>query len=341
MSPGHWRSNVAENTVQKIKDSIASSDLVILHAIMEVWSPDAIAEMLLNLGVDQSQNNITFLFEEGLPELGTSQLQFTNSYPYNHGLMKTNASEEVHGFNSTINLQTGKFLYLMGKPYKQHRIGLLHQLFKHRLLENCDWSFSYNSSWDGMLREALPLMSEQEYQSFVNRAERTLDEISTIITDEVYYYSGFPTDSQLYANTSFSVISETNCDVKYWSTFTTEKTWRTISNHHAFVMIAYKKTYDYLESIGIDTFQYALKHTKEAMHHDQDVHSLNKLTAENVEYFLAGIDKNSERIRESIENNKKVYEQRVHTFRSVANPMIEPILLTPYFQVEPLTQLTV
>ena len=341
MSPGHWRPNVAEDTIQKIKDSIASSDSVILHAIMEVWSPYAIAEMLLNLGVDQSHDNITFLFEEGLPELGTNQLRFTNSHPYNHGLMKTNASEEVHGFNSTINLQTGKFLYLMGKPYKQHRIGLLHQLFNRHLLEKCDWSFLYNSRWDGMLREALPLMSDQEYQSFVNRTERTLDKISVVTTDELYYYSGLPTDSGLYTNTSFSVISETNCDAKYWSTFTTEKTWRTISNHHAFVMVAYKKTYDYLESIGIDTFQYALKHTKEAMHHDQDVHSLNQLTAENVEYFLMNIGRNSDRIQESIEHNRKVYDQKVASFRSTVDHTIESVILTPYFQVEPLIQIEV
>lgn len=319
--------------VDQAKTLIKSGEQVILHAIMETYRSDLISDVINELGVTPSNTNVRLVFEEDL------QFYHVVNHPnieyYNHGQMKTNASQEEHGFNDSINLDTGKFLFLMGKAFKHHRIGMLYELYRSGILARCDYSFSsLPGDYYEKQREFLPKLSDTAYRKFINNTERTLDDISIISGDNYWHYDGLPTDKQLYTNTSFSLISETNCDPMYWGSFTTEKTWRTISNHHAFVLVAYKNTYDFLESVGIDTFQYMLKHKKDSM--CGDINTLIRLTSENIAYLLDNIHRFKDRIIESIKHNNQIYLERVDKFRQVISKDIESEVLVPYFKSKPI-----
>lgn len=318
--------------IDRIKTIISNGSPTLMTAIMESIQADIISELVAELVDEPNRNNVTIVLEEDIENMNLRNFSnLCNAKFYNHGLMKIYIDQEMNGRNEVINLRTNKFLYLMGKPYKEHRIGILHELFKSNLMQYCEHSFLYKSEWDCMIKNALPDMSELEYRSFIESTAKTLDSINIFTSDEMYFYPGFPTDKSLYANTSFSVISETHCNPNDWGRFTTEKTWRPIGNSHAFVMIAYKDTFDYLEDLGIDTFQYLLKYTKEDMHHNNSVQELNRMTKENIMYFLNNMPRYESRIVDSIKNNYRVYEDRAKHFRTIIDKSIESVATIPYY----------
>lgn len=318
--------------IAHIKNIINNGSPTIMTAIMESVHASIISKLIGELVNETNVDNVTIVLEEDVENMNFHDFSnLHNAKFYNHGLMKIYIDQEINGRNEVINLKTNKFLYLMGKPYKEHRIGILYELFKSNLIQHGEHSFIYKSEWDRMIKSALPNMSELEYRSFVESTVKTLDSIDVFASDEMYFYPGFPTDKSLYANTSFSIISETHCDPNNWCRFTTEKTWRPIGNNHAFVMVAYKDTFDYLESLGIDTFQYLLKYTKEDMHHGNSVQELNRMTKENVVHFLSNLSRYESRIVESINSNYKVYEDRAKHFRTIIDKSIESVAVIPYY----------
>lgn len=318
--------------IARIKTIINNGSPTLMTAIMESIHADIISELVTELVDESNRNNVTLVLEEDIENMNFRNFSnLSNAKFYNHGLMKIYIDQEMNGRNEVIDLRTNKFLYLMGKPYKKHRIGILHELFKSNLMQYCEHSFLYKSEWDCMIKDALPDMSELEYRSFIKSTVKALDNIDVFTNDQMYFYPGFPTDKSLYANTSFSIISETHCNPNNWNRFTTEKTWRPIGNNHAFVMIAYKDTFDYLEDLGIDTFQYLLKYTKEDMHHNNSVQELNRMTKENIMYFLNNMSRHESRIVDSIKHNYRVYEDRAKHFRTIIDKSIESVATIPYY----------
>lgn len=325
----------SKEEINHLKCIINNGSPTIMTAIMESIHADIISEIVDKLIDETNIDKVTIILEEDVRNMNFHNFSnLRNSKFYNHGLMKIYIDQEINGRNEVINLQTNKFLYLMGKPYKEHRIGILYELFRSNLMQYCEHSFIYKSEWDSRIKDALPVMNETEYRYFIESTVKTLDKINVVANEKTYFYPGFPTDKSLYANTSFSIISETNCDPKFWCRFTTEKTWRTVGNNHAFVMIAYKDTFDYLEDLGIDTFQYLLKYTKEDMHHNNSVQELNRMTKENVVHFLNNISKYESRVVDSINNNYKVYQNRARHFRTVVDKTIESVVTIPYYVAE-------
>lgn len=139
--------------------------------------------------------------------------------------------------NQRWNSESNKCLFLMGKYYKPHRIGLLYRLYKHGLLtiDKCNWSLYQSVSFDEATKYIPEYLNfRDDINDFLTQCYRTLDEIDVKIRDTTNsHYGGFPFDCDLYKTSNLSLISETLIDNR---PFTTEKTYRAIINHHPFVL---------------------------------------------------------------------------------------------------------
>lgn len=147
-----------------------------------------------------------------------------------------------------------KILFLMGKAYKTHRVGLLYQLYKQGLLvdDKCVWScLKLNVE---LARKFLPWnLSQEQVSDFVNSCARVADSADIVINDEINtHYGGFPFDVELYKTTNISLISET---ASAGSPFVTEKTYRAIANNHPFVIASTPGQNKELQRQGFFTFE--------------------------------------------------------------------------------------
>lgn len=323
----------SDSEINRIKNLIQSSNQhIILNAIMEHWSMPCVNFILERLGVTKETTNVTLYVEESMD---LDQINCSNIVTLNHGLLKTAKNCESAGFNTEINLDSSKFLYLMGKPYKKHRIGLLHELYRNDLLQNCEWSFYYNPLIANITKNQLPELTDEEYDTFISRAVRSLDLVTTdmVLAENISDYPGYPIDQSLFSKTSFSLISETLCDPDYGTRFTTEKVWRTVANNHAFVIVAYDASYEWLESLGIDTFQYMLKYKKDDFASNRSVEDVIRMTAENVAHFLDNISTHESEIKQSISRNREIYTEQLNIFRNKIPIGQEDTMLIPYCHV--------
>lgn len=299
---------------------------ILVNSAMEFWDSNIINAALTMLGIQPDQTNVSLLVEEcKLHHPNDEPINFKNIHYYNDNLMKTANSRET--FNTNINLTLNKFLFIVGKSYKRHRIGLLHKLYERGLLAKSEWSFRVSEP--ELTRSLLSEVNDDEYQVFISNVTKDLDIPSNepIFRPDV---CGWPTESWLYSDTSFTLLSETHCDPEYL-TFITEKTWRAIANKHLFVTASYINNIEFLENLGFDTFQYALRHKKEAFTLDKSVDEIISMTVDNVEHLLSNLPTHESRIIESIENNCRALENRIDHFRGIIDVAIEPYIIKPYY----------
>jgi hypothetical protein len=149
--------------------------------------------------------------------------------------------------NSQWRPDHNKFLFLMGKAFKPHRIGLLHRFYKQAMLtkDQAVWSF-YDDVSVETLKEHVPGATTAELQDLLLNYKQSPDSVCPISN----HYGGFPFDHQLYADTNLSVVSETLNSVA-WNT---EKIYRTMLNNHPFVIASAAGHSRYLQLMGFETF---------------------------------------------------------------------------------------
>ena len=140
-----------------------------------------------------------------------------------------------------------KFLFLMGKAFKPHRIGLLHRFYKQAMLtkDQAIWSF-YDDISAEVAKQHAPGASSTEIQDLLSNYKQSPDGASPISN----HYGGFPFDHMLYTNTNLSVVSETLNSV----TWNTEKIYRAMLNNHPFVMASASGHSRYLKLMGFEIF---------------------------------------------------------------------------------------
>ena len=291
---------------------------VVLYAVSEGWSADAIINILEHLNVTTETSNVKLIVDScAIDWIPDNHLNFPTIY-YSHDMMKVANYEDHYGCNTEINLDTGKFLYLMGKPYKPQRVGLLHKLYCSGLLEHCEWSFKITDGIYEKTRNILPELSKEEFDSFVSKTLRNIDDINTEqFGSDRYFYEGIPYDHTMYAKTSFSLISETIIMPKC----ITEKTWRTISNRHAFVTLGDTDFFKWLNSIGLNTFDHLRVDDSNNHYIDNGIAS--------VKTMLERINDSSENTKKAIESNYENYRRLVALSRGQVDEVIEPYLVQP------------
>ena len=295
---------------------------IMLFALFEQWPIDQINNILELFDIAYDQSNVFLVLDIISITADPTAVKIKNVITYD-GLRVISDKVEK---NSVMSLDTGKFLYLTGKPYKAHRIRTLYQMYKQKMLDKCEWSLFYSQDFHEVTRVLLPELSDSEYNKFIEDCERSVDEATIVSTPNILNVMDvFNYDHSLFQKTSLSLVTETFCVAKNHYMIT-EKTWKPITNLQAFVLIGYKESYDWLEKGGIDTFQYAMKHKKEAF--SGEVDDIIRLSIENVNYFLENMHLHRDRIIQSILHNKKIHNQMIAHYRSIVDESIEPFLKT-------------
>lgn len=289
---------------------------VILYAVSEGWAASAIETLLQLLEVTTETKNVKLILDTCAIEwIDNNHLSFPVVY-YSHDLMKVVNYEDQYGNNTVVDLNTNKFLYLVGKPYKPHRIRLLYNLYREGLLANCEWSFKLTDAMYQKTRNLLPELNESAFRNFIDDTLRNLDDIdSGLFGSDRFVHEGIPYDHTMYAKTSFSLISETLIIPKC----ITEKTWRAISNRHAFVTLGNTEFFDWLNGIGLDTFD-------NLRVHDNNNHFLDNGIS-SVKMMLENISDSRLSAAISIEHNYQVYRDIASKFRSQVDETIEPYMV--------------
>lgn len=229
--------------------------------------------------------------------------------------------------SSTWNKDTGKFLFLTGKPTAPNRAPLLYKFKQRGLLNNAVYSFFVEDNMYASLRQCFPELSNDEYQQFVTSTQCNPDQIQPHVDRQAagtFHYCGVPFDSGLYKNTSFRVISET---WRHGMTWVTEKTWLTIINNHPFIVAGAPGTLSMLKSKNLKTFENYLP----IPHYDSIENDDDRLQAviTNTEYWCNNIHKHPE-IQQDIDHNRAVFEELVDTELNKLNAVVTKVGLPSY-----------
>ena len=298
-----------------IKQLLLKNEKIIFIATDESWKDFLINGFIKDIGLEYNNPNVVLVVDHLTISQTDLIINFGNIKVYDSQLMKVASWEDEITPNTNIALDTDKFLFLMGKSYKRHRIGFLYKLYKQNIISQCEYSYKFgNRSISGITRKFLPEISKTEFLKFQNDTVRDLDNAEFLFGTTGSHYQGLPVDVNLYKNTSFSIISESVCaNGEPW--FLSEKTWRTIANRHMFLPLFDTPTFEYLESIGINTFQDILPIKKEKFISDVDVIIDN--TIQNIRYLLSNIHLHKQYITDAVEHNYAVYRNKVDAHRSI------------------------
>lgn len=292
----------------------SETNTVFFFLLGERFSVDDVNSMLKIFFEDFTQKNAILLCDRLFTDEDIDKFLIKKTIVVDSQLLKVAQFEENSKFNNEINLDSGRFLFLMGKPYKENRLPFLYELYKNNLLKYCDYSFYYDLGYADKTRAVMHFLSDDEYNSFIKDTQKTLDDITPGIAFDFFNYEGLPVDPNLYKNTAFSVVSESTYNRDNFH-FISEKTWRTIANKHMFISMAPKGYKDYLNNLGIRTFDYCLKYNKN--HFDNyDINNLNHLTVKNVKFLLKNIQKYKNQIINDINHNYSIYRKLVIDQRS-------------------------
>ena len=233
---------------------------------------------------------------------------------------------------------TGKFLFLTGKPTAPNRAPLLYKLKQRGLLNHAVYSFFVEDNMREPLRKYFPELSDAEYNNFVQSTQCNPDGIQPHIDRQAagaFHYCGVPFDSKLYQTTSFRLISET---WRHGMSWVTEKTWLTIINQHPFIVAGAPGTLKMLKSKNLRTFENYLP----MPHYDSIVDDQERMQAviANTEYWNNHIHQHPE-IQEDIEHNYGVFVELVdaelHKLKQVLDavgmPDYNPWLVIPLYDI--------
>lgn len=316
-----------------IRQLLSNKEKIIFVAIDEKWIPRYIDGFITALELEYNNPNVVLVIDTLTAMQEDLEINFQNVLVYDSQLLKVASWEDVVEPNKEINLDKNKFLFLMGKPYKQHRIGFLYKLYNSGLIKHCEYSFRMdNPGVESRTRQCLPNLSLHNFIKFKKNTLRSLDKVSFNMGPSSSHYVGLPVDTNLYKDTSFSIISESVCAAGE-PKFLSEKTWRTIANRHMFLPLFDTPAFEYLESIGISTFQEILPIKKEQ--YKSDVEIILNNTLENIKYLLSNISKHKDYIEECLDNNYRVYRNMVENSRKTFSPEVEHHFFSSIFNPLP------
>ena len=294
---------------------------IILSAVGEIWPHEKILAVLEILGVTPNQDNVVLLLDV-YSYNEPNNWKTVNVVSYDSLLCRVHKSENP---DFGPNLDNDKALFKLGTPYKKQRMFALYELYQRNELDKFEWSFHYESQLEDAVRCHLPSMSDDAYQTFMTATTKNIDAVSPNFegTTTNFYPIAFAPTAEIYAKTAVSLVTETTFHPElYW--FITEKTWKAVNNYHPFVLLDYKKTYEYLHSLGIDTFQYAVKHPYDTLVGPEE--DVIRKCIDNVLHLLSNKDQYREELTKSVINNKKVFTDLANMYNSKVNPYIENLI---------------
>lgn len=226
-------------------------------------------------------------------------LDFMRWRVYNEIIVK-----KTNSINLKWNPNADRYLFLTGKPDKEHRIGLLYKLHSQNLMSKCDHSFFMSPGMYENSKKLLPELTAQEFADFVQRYQRNLDNIEPDMQETSMHYGGIPYDPKIYSTSRFRLVSETSMWLN--TPFITEKTYLTIVNNNPFVIAGDYMSCDYLRTYGFETFDklFDIPSYDLVRPHEQRLSSV----VEHVKQWLAG-NFNKTEIADMVEHNQHQFNE--------------------------------
>lgn len=280
----------------------------------------------------QKLNNITLVVNDTInvakvkntDGIRVTAINFYRMVVYYHKYHATryiNSTKVRQKFNTTYKPNQHQALFLVGKPYQPHRTPILIEAIERGLKNRLVYSWNPGkpgSEVFNRVKECVArVIGERDMVDFGNQHHSWLDiskDFPVINKEEnFFHYSGFPFDKELFKNTSLSIVPETN-HIKTEDldlSWTTEKIWRAIANHHPFVLIGEPGIVSRLRSFGYDTWDAFLKHDQyyaNSFWNNID-NQATKLAVDNVEYFL-NQDLCIDNISDIAKNNSDLMDQQ-------------------------------
>lgn len=191
------------------------------------------------------------------------------------------------------------FLYLIGKPDQPHRLEILYRLYKKNLLNNANWRFIvHNDFVKNNCRRYLEQLSEEEFEDFISKTQRSLDDINVQYQPTSSHYPGIPFDYKIFEDSKFQIIAETS----FFNCIISEKTYISILNKRPFIMVSQLGHNTQLQQYGFKTFENYCLHQNYQI---EDIHYFQRFNKimENIEYWIHNIDKFYTEIKADVEHN--------------------------------------
>jgi hypothetical protein len=223
-----------------------------------------------------------------------------------------------------------KFLLLGGNSARPNRIGLYSKFYEERMFDRCVWTFFPPDTINDKkyCRNYLSHWNDNQYQEFLKFCQRSLDDtyvkascylgdyanqsenkIFYDLANEEWTRNIVYLDPNVFAETSFSVITE---GPNYWRdnhNFVTEKTWRTILHQHPFILVGHPEQLIYLEKLGFKTFLNYMKISDYAnIYSDAEKF---QAVVENTKHFLEIQDKFSDQIEQDVMHNYDLLLEKI------------------------------
>jgi hypothetical protein len=193
------------------------------------------------------------------------------------------------------------FLFLTGKPYKKNRIGLLYEYYKKNLLKDCVWSLFYQEEFFQLIiDENIINQSKSEVEFFYKNYQNNPDNINANDNNLAFHYNGVPYNVDLYKNSLFQVVSETDFLEQKPSPWVTEKTWLPIINRLPFIIAGPPMILEKLSSRGFKTFSsYLIENYDTIVDPEQRLMSI----VLNSEYWLNNLKNYKNEIQHDVDHN--------------------------------------
>jgi hypothetical protein len=310
--------DIIEDIQFQLKAYYAPGDEIIFNALVESLSSfdsDYLNSISDEVGKYAQSINIPhhFLFHDTARETTghRTNVYYLNTWAYityKHSL-KRHTSKWYPDSN--------KALFLIGKPLKRQRIGLMHHFYVNNLLDYLDYSLYFPASQTNIHAiKSLDIeyLQDDSYISklLIDIQRPSLDiDISKCYDTNVFEYTGFPTNLKYYKNTCLSIVSENSFDVNPGTItslkmpYLTEKLYRAMINHHPFIIIGDDGINEHLTRLGYKTFdKFFLPYTNRI---SQDSELILDWASKSVKHFIDNLDKNVNEIREMVRHNYNHY----------------------------------
>lgn len=212
-------------------------------------------------------------------------------------------NKKQSGINPSWNAKSSQFLFLTGKPDRQHRVRLLWKFEQAELLDQCCWSFWYNPDNLAPLKSLIPEVPESQLIARLDSWLRNPDNIEMNRVGSSFHYCGVPYDVSLFSNSRFRVISESVYGdnvpsglANYWLG---EKTYVTLFNRVPWIIAGQPGSLQWLRSEGYETFDQHLLESYDMMLNGEQ--RLNAIV-NNTKFWLKEIPE-PDLVRQKIEHN--------------------------------------
>ena len=217
---------------------------------------------------------------------------------------------------------SNKALFLVGKPLRLQRIGLLDEFNKHNALDYLDFTFHLPATVeniDSIKSMGIAGLDDNTYihKLLIDLQRPSLDlDLEKQTMNTGFEFTGFPTNLKYYRNTCMSVVSENSFEMQpyhftemYSTPYLTEKIFRSIINHHPFILIGDVGIDEYVESCGYKTFnKFFLPITDESR---KLAGNILTWAATSVKHFIENKHKHIDEINDIVEHNYRVFMSKV------------------------------